>query len=101
MGGINIKREEKYLIINRLLIAITNVFVFSYLFFRNRISDQFNYNFYMFLILFIIISFIFLIYSFIKTKSIIVKDQLYYYIILMTWYFALLIIFILLYKPIF
>ena len=92
------KGMRKTLSVNKLLIAISQFLYFLFLFCVSinstagkRITNI-KYIFAVLLLFFLAFSFIYLIYSYIKTKDLIIKIEKQYYIILFTWYISLLIL---------
>ena len=70
--------------------AISNLFYFLYLLLGYKI-EQSNNMFFIIPLLIIVLSFLFLLYSIIVTKSLISKIEFKFYIVLITWYVLLLI----------
>jgi membrane-bound ClpP family serine protease len=79
IGGIEINIEDKYLLINKILLTISNLLGFIYLIIESKI-EQLAGIFFVILMACLIISLLFLIYSYMKTKEVIPKPYKQYYL---------------------
>lgn len=92
------EQKDKYQLLNRIFITTTSLLIFLHLFTRDKMTGIYDYVSYTAIVIFLIFSFLFSIYSFIKTKADLAKEQLSYYKLQITSYLVWFVVVIFLIK---